>query len=301
VTARDPVSRFVSVLADYARRVWDNSAEDNIFFLAGGVAFSLLLAGVPFVLLLTSAFGFVLNQTPATTSNEVRALIDALLPPHAETVDNPIHRILDEVVRARGAVGFYSALGFVWFTTRLFGSLRSALADVFDVQNERGIIAGKLFDVRITILATTLALIWITLSAYLAIATSRGIALLASTGLRQEVMGGLEYTIGRIIAFSFLVWIFFALYKYLPNRKIRWQPALVGALSASVLFEVARNLFTAYARSFNVGSLYTGTLVTIVSIVFWVYYAALIFILGGEVGQAHGLRMTRRLQREMLD
>ena len=41
-------------LRDYGKRVWDNSGEDNIFFLAGGIAFNLLLAAVPFFLLFAS-------------------------------------------------------------------------------------------------------------------------------------------------------------------------------------------------------------------------------------------------------
>jgi membrane protein len=34
-------------------------------------------------------------------------------------------------------------------------------------------------------------------------------------------------------------------------------------------------------------------------VVFWTYYAALIFILGGEVGQVFELRRTRKRQREV--
>ena len=49
-------------LRDYAKRVWDNSGEDNIFFLAGGIAFNILLAAVPFVLLFASGLGYLLNQ-----------------------------------------------------------------------------------------------------------------------------------------------------------------------------------------------------------------------------------------------
>ena len=52
-------------------------------------------------------------------------------------------------------------------------------------------------------------------------------------------------------------------------------------------------------RTFNPWSLYSGTLTAIVIIVIWTYYAALIFILGGEVGQVYELRRTRRLQREV--
>ena len=45
----------------------------------------------------------------------------------------------------------------------------------------------------------------------------------------------------------------------------------------------------------------TGTLYALVIVVFWVYYAALIFILGGEVGQVYELRRVRRLQRETFE
>ena len=47
---RPLLARIGWTLRDYAKRVWDNSGEDNIFFLAGGIAFNLLLAAVPFFL-----------------------------------------------------------------------------------------------------------------------------------------------------------------------------------------------------------------------------------------------------------
>ena len=54
-----------------------------------------------------------------------------------------------------------------------------------------------------------------------------------------------------------------------------------------------------YVSSFNPGSLYTGAAAAVVVVVIWVYYAALIFILGGEVGQVYELRRTRKRQREV--
>src|SRR5688500_20354733 len=76
--------RIAWTLRDYAKRVWDNAGEDNIFFLAGGVSFNLLLAAVPFVLLLFSALGYILDQTAADASSRVWMFIERLLPPHAE-------------------------------------------------------------------------------------------------------------------------------------------------------------------------------------------------------------------------
>ena len=300
--ARRPIfTRVYWTLRDYAKRVWDNAGEDNIFFLAGGISFNILLAAVPFVLLLVSGLATLLNRSADQTFLDVTAIIDSLLPPHAETSESPIHKLLNDIIRARGAVGIYSAIGFVWFSTRLFGSLRSVLADVFDIETDRGIIQGKLFDIQITIMATLLLVAYTSLSAYLALATTRGIELFERLGLRADVMGTLEYMFGRLVAFVFVALMFFALYKFLPNRKIRSQTAWLASLFTSGMFEIAKNLFTTYVAEFNPGSLYTGTLYALVIIVFWVYYAAMIFILGGEVGQVYELRRVRRLQRETFE
>jgi membrane protein len=223
VPRRPVYIRVAWTLRDYVKRVWDNSGEDNIFFLAGGIAFNILLAIVPFVLLLVSGLATLLNHSADQTFADVTSIIDSLLPPHAETSGSPVHMLLIDVIRARGAVGLYSAVGFVWFSTRLFGSLRSVLADVFDIETDRGIIAGKLFDIQITIMATLLLVAYTALSAYLALATTRGVQIFERLGIRADVMGTLEYAFGRSIAFVFVAAMFFALYKFLPNRKIRWR------------------------------------------------------------------------------
>ena len=288
-------------LQDYAKRVWDNAGEDNIFFLAGGIAFNILLAVVPFVLLLVSGFATLLKHSADQTFADVTTIIDSLLPPHAETSESPVHALLIDIIRARGAIGIYSAVGFIWFSTRLFGSLRSVLADVFDIETDRGIIAGKLFDIQITIMATLLLVAYTALSAYLALATTRGVQIFERLGIRADVMGTVEYAFGRMVAFTFVALMFFSLYKFLPNRKIRWPTALLAAVFTSTMFEIAKNVFTTYVAEFNPGSIYTGTLYALVIVVFWVYYAAMIFILGGEVAQVYELRRVRRLQRETFE
>jgi membrane protein len=231
----------------------------------------------------------------------VWGFIDSLMPPHAAPSDQQLHSILDGVIKARGSVGLFGAIAFVWFSTRLFGTLRSVLGEVFDIEQGLDFIKGKLFDIKITVLSTVLFVAYAVLSAYLKIASTKASAALAEVGLHSSFRVSLEYWFGNILALLFITGMFFAIYKFLPSRRIRWQPALVGALFTSVLFELAKQLFTAYIGSFNPGSLYAGTLYGIVIVVFWVYYAALIFILGGEVGQVYELRRTRRLQRETFE
>ena len=290
-------------LRDYAKRVWDNSGEDNVLFLAGGIAFNIILAALPFILLLATVVTWVVPHIYGgefNSSDQVAQFIDRLLPAHSE-VDSPYHKVVNDLLRARTQIGTYSAIGFIWFSTRLFGSLRTVLAAIFDIDADRGIIAGKIFDIEMTLVSSLLLVAYTALSAYLAIATSRGVQVLADIGLRRDLMGQLEYNLGQLLAFSFIATMFFCLYKFLPHRKIRWRQALIASLFTSVLLEVAKRAFSAYVRSFNPGSFYSGTVAALVLVVIWVYYASFIFIIGGEVAQVYELRRVRKMQREAFE
>ncbi|MDQ2891308.1 MAG: YihY/virulence factor BrkB family protein [Gemmatimonadota bacterium] len=285
-------------VADYVRRVWDNSGEDDIFFLAGGIAFNILIAIVPFLLLFATALSYLLNQSTQAASNEVVDLVSRFLP---RTSGEPVIKVVGSIIAARGTVGLYAAIGFIWFSTRLFGSMRSILNEIFDIEVDRGIIDGKIYDVKVTIVSSLLFVAYTAVSAYIALATTRGVAVLAAVGLRKDVMGNVEYTLGRLLAFVFIGALFYGLYKYLPYKKMRWQTAFVACAFTAAMFEIAKTAFAYYATSFKPGSLYTGTIAALVVVVLWVYYASMVFILGGEVAQVYELRHVRRRQHEAFE
>jgi membrane protein len=285
----------LAVAADYARRLWHDGAEDDVFFLAGGVAFNILLAGVPFFLLLASGLGYVLNKSEDASDSAVADFLQQLFPTTFSGSGSLLDPVLHDVVRTRGTAGFLGAIAFVWFSTRLFGSMRSVLRHVFDEPSGRGILLGKLFDIGATLVSLGLVVTWVGLTAYIALARSSGVEVLNEMGLHSsEAMRNVTYGAGRIAAFLLLTMTFFALYKLLPARRVRWRQAAVGALTAATLFEFARGVFLWIIARLNPGSLYTGTLSAVIVVVFWVYYAALIFVLSGEVAQIHELRRQAR-------
>ena len=113
-------------LRDYGKRVWDNSGEDNVLFLAGGIAFNLLLAAVPFVLLLATGITFVLPllfHKPVNGTAEVAVFIHRLLPAHTHGVDcvepftdpgcSSVDKLVGDLLRTRRTLTIYSAVGFV--------------------------------------------------------------------------------------------------------------------------------------------------------------------------------------------
>jgi membrane protein len=106
------------------------------------------------------------------------------------------------------------------------------------------------------------------------------------------VLSGLEYWSGRLLAAAVVAAIFVSLYRWLPKRRTPWIPALAGGVIATLLFELARLLFAAALSAFPPLSVFTGTLGALVIVVFWAYYAALIFVLGAETASATNAQLA---------
>ena len=284
-----PLRPALEAWGDVARRAWRQGVEDNIPFVAGGLAFNILLALVPFVLLLIAGLSFLLGRAPSEAATTVTGLVGALLPADAPMASELLRSLVADFLRTRPATTLYSALGFVWFSTRLFGSLRTAVSLIFD-RSDRGIVAGKLFDVGATMVATVAVAAWVLLAVALDLATARGTALLTRAGLTVPDVGRTGYVTGRVLAVALVLALFHALYRWLPRHRPAARTALVAALVTTVLFEAARELFRLLLTVVNPSSLYTGTLAVVIAVVFWTYYAAFLFLVGGEVAQAVELR-----------
>src|SRR5881275_616835 len=109
MAGRPFIVRLWWTLRDYAKRVWDNSGEDNVLFLAGGVAFNLILAAVPLILLLvtgvTYALRLVVHDAPVNSAQQVYDYIDRLLPAHGHESNSSIDKLILDIVQTRGRVG----------------------------------------------------------------------------------------------------------------------------------------------------------------------------------------------------
>jgi membrane protein len=257
-------------------------------FLAGGLAFNVLLAAVPFILLLASGLGYLLGLSPERATETVSSVLAMLLPARLVAPGQSIlDPVISDIVRTRALAGIGGAIGFIWFSTRLFGSLRSVMAIVFEHRTGRGIIHGKLWDAWLVVAAAILLSVWVSVNAFLVVGTGRLGAVLTQLGMLGDVVSGVEYVIARVISIAAIWGIFLALYRWLPARRTPWQVTMIGGAAAAALFELARWVFAAFTNASSAGtSLYTGTMAVLITVVFWTYYAALIFILGAEVAHA---------------
>lgn len=81
--------------------------------------------------------------------------------------------------------------------------------------------------------------------------------------------------------FSFLAFLF--LYYFLPNCKVKLVHAAIGALFATICFEIAKITFVYYTNVVSTYAILYGTLAAIPLFLIWLYVASAVFLLGGQV------------------
>jgi membrane protein len=296
--ARGALIRILHGTSDFVGRVWAKAGQDDIFFLAGGIAFNVLVAAVPFLLMLVAVFGFVL---PFLVDDPEQAAVDYVVSflPASRSILEFTREEIAQIIGGRTQAGVIGLLLFIWFSTRLIGSLRSVLREVFDLQQDRGIVGGKIFDAVMVLVAGTLFLANTGITIVLEAIQTYGVRMF---GLQDfEEVRTLQAFYGQALAFAFIFLMFALIYRYLPARRIPWRIALIAATFTSIVWELFKAAFAWYISSFADYTTTYGALATLIVLVFWIYYSCVVFILGGEVGQVYDLARIRRKQRELLE
>lgn len=291
---RDPGGRRHRA-AEFVRRLYAKAGEDDIFFMAGAISFNLLAAVVPLFLFLVGISGIVLQARFGDPATVLVNLLRENLPviggdlDFVSTVEMQIRRIIE----GRRGLTLLGALLLVWFSTRLVGTLRTVLREVFDVAQDRGIVGGKIFDVKIVLIGGILFLLNIGITTVLEAARDFGVGVLGLEGYAVTVV---QQVFAQMLAFASIWVLFVAIYRYLPARRIPWRTALIAATFAAVFHEVLKVAFGWYATELaNYRTTY-GNLITLAVLFFWIYYEAVVFILAGEFAQVWTMRRALRVR-----
>jgi membrane protein len=278
---------------EFALRVASKAGEDNIFFMAGAITFNLLVAFVPLVLLFIGISGFVLTSRFPDPAAFLVSFLLGNLPTVGGEVDllARVEGVIDSLLADSTGFSVVGLLVFLWISTRLVGTLRTVLQEIFDFTHGRGVVEGKLFDALMVVVGGLLFVLNLGITVALLTVQELGVSL---TGLQGHGLTLLRQASAQILAFGSIWVLFLLVYRYLPPRRIPWRTAMVGATFTGVLFEVTKYLFSWYVTSVaDFGTVYGG-LTSVAILFFWIYYGSIVFILGGEVAQVYAVTRTRR-------
>src|SRR5690606_14068745 len=188
--------------------------------------------------------------------------------------------VADTVLRNAQAEPDVGSLAGLWSTalllfgaTAVFARLQGTLNLVFHTSGDR--VRGGLrawLRKRVFSFGVVLALGFLLLVSA-ALTTALELAFAGSPTL--PVLGNLASLVLYALAFALM-------YHFLPDRRVRWRQALLGGLLTALLFVLGRWGIGLYIAQAAPGSAY-GSMGTLVVLLVWLYYAAVVFFVGAMI------------------
>ena len=276
-----PIATLWHVLLRTVQDWW----QDNCLRLAASLAYYTALSLAPLVLLIVGVVGLVLERQQV--AQQLTTQLEGLMGPAGREL---ITTILTTTSPQEGALATIMGLVTLFIgATAVFGELQATLNLIWEVQPAPtgGVWAGiwawlrqRIFSLAIVFALAFLLLVSLVISAALASAAA------LFHGPEQALLSRvLELAVSLLV----LTFVFALLYKYVPDAAIGWRDVWLGGLITAVLFTLGKTAIGVYLGQASVGSAY-GAAGSLVVLLVWVYYSALILFFGAEFTQAWATR-----------
>ena len=265
-------------------RVWQEFSSDNGFRLAAAMAYYTIFALPALLVIAVSVAGFVVEGDAAKQriADEVKAVTDS---GGSELVMTMLEKGSDT-----GGSWWAVAVGVVvllFGASTLFAQLQAALNDVWEVKPDPEESSWKDFVMkRILSVGMVLSVGFLLLVSLLLTAVMQSLSDKVLPGDMSAVASGLIVNAATLIPITLL---FAAMYKFLPDAEITWKDTWLGAAFAGVLFLVAKFGLGYYISKSNPASAY-GAAGSLILLLLWIYYTAVIFLMGAEFAQVWARR-----------
>ncbi|MHB8955150.1 MAG: YihY/virulence factor BrkB family protein [Pirellulaceae bacterium] len=253
--------------------------EDDCLQLAAALAFYTLLSLTPLLVLVISIASLFVS--PSDIQGEVASVARSVMGPKGgEQLKAMMSAgsIPGESIIAR----IISVIVLIFGATGVLVQLQASLNRIWEVKaapNRSGLM--NFVIKRILSFAMILAVAFILLVSLIMTAAVRALADRFS-GLLGS--GAAQFVVGESVTALTVILLFGTMFKLLPDAKIAWKDVWFGAVVTAILFTVGKFLIGLYLGSQHLGSTY-GAASSLVLVLLWTYYSALIFFFGTELTQ----------------
>jgi membrane protein len=249
--------------------------DDNALTRGAAIAFYAVTAIAPVLFITTAIAGAVLG--PHAASGAVRAQLRQIMTPESA---NLVQFAIVHAARAHHTVlgGLLGVTALVITASGVFTEMEDALNVIWKAPRKESYL-HQLLRGRILSLVLVVALGFLLI---LSMIVASGIGQVGRfldhyTSLSHLVIGVMDFT----LSFVLLSLLFAAIYKLLPNTRLYWRDVLAGACGTALLFQAGQALIGFYLTTFITANIY-GAAAGVIVLLIWVYYAAMVFLLGAE-------------------
>ncbi len=265
------------------KRVGKLLIQKNVFFNASAITFNLFICAIPFTLIMISILGYVLSIDAAF--EELMRYGRELFPEFAFDSQSDdvfegavtIESLIQPLIGARQIFGIAGLVILVIFAQGLFHTLKHVLFDVFDIQDRKSPTMEFIYNfftfgiVGSVFIFFTMAVSFISFFSFEAYTIPYTEIVIELDWLSDWLTG--------IIPLLFTFLLFYAIFRFISERRMNVRTSLIAAISYTILFELAKNAISIYLEyAFTAYQFFYQGYAALVVIIFWAFYTAALFV-----------------------
>ena len=260
--------------------------DDDVPSLSAAIAYYTVFSLPPLLVVIVGVAGAVFGA--GRVEEAVAEQMGGLIGPSA---GDAIRTMIENASDLGSGVGSKVAglAALLFGATGAFAQLQKALNRAWEVEEaEDGGIVGVVLK---RVLSFGMVL---TIAFFLLVSLVVSAALAALGGAAESVVGGgvagsVLQVVNVVVGLVVVAALFAVLFKTLPDAEVAWKDAFVGGFATAVLFTVGKTLIGLYLGTANPGSAF-GAAGSLALILIWIYYSALIVLVGAEFTQQWAMR-----------
>ena len=268
LVARNPVG--------FAWRVLKAFRANQGLLLAGAVAYYALLSLVPMLILAVIALSHVVDQTELLET--IARYLEWLVPGQSRAIVNELSNFLGH----RDIMGWVLLATMLFFSSLAFTVLENAMSVIFlhrvAIRRRHFLVSAVLPYCYIVCLGAGLLLITM-VAGMLEVLGDERVRFLGADWSLHGISGVLLYLLG----FAGEVAVLTSIYLVMPVGRLRLRHALMGGVTAAVLWELTRRVLLWYFATLSQVTVVYGSLTTSIAVLLSLEFAAALLLLGAQV------------------
>ncbi|MSR83536.1 MAG: YihY/virulence factor BrkB family protein [Candidatus Latescibacteria bacterium] len=290
--ARISLDDLKKIFGYYLAGLYGRMAYQHFFLYSGGLAFSTIVCIVPFGFIILFALGAVLDPAvldPTDLERQLALLIGLVCPERYIPFFQEMALVrIKEVVADRKIYGLFGIAGLLFSSSGLFSTMRTILNTIYQLPAKEGNSGSLRRDFGMVFLVLFAFLVFVTF--FPALEALRSNARFSAHLGSLYSSGWVKHFLYPVFSFAFIAAVFFALYSLVPRQPLARQARMLSTLWAAVLWEATLQAFSYYLKHFASTQKVYGVYALIIGLILWIYCAALVFVMGAEIGQLYRKR-----------
>jgi membrane protein len=285
---------YVATLPATLRATWNAFNDDKAQRLAASIAYSTIFSLAPLLVLLIAVVGSILSVSGsggrASAEDQLLGHIQQSAGPAAA---NTVRQLITASFNKPRANLIAQILGWVFFAvgaSGLFASLQDSLNAIWHVESAKGgwkyLVRSRLASFGMIVVVGFLLLVTFIANAAIAFVTTHFLSLIPFAANPFALSA-----VGQVVNVILVAAIFATIFKILPDVNLEWRDVWIGGAVTAVLFVVGEALISLYIDYGGVATAY-GAAGSILVALLWIYYSALILLLGAEFTKVSAKKAT---------